>query len=81
MVTFIFGKGKKSPSDFILISEKCTNIELQKIKMAKVNLQKVGHTSNVPLNMWRLPGDSTLLHHSLLIQVSLTTTLPSCYIS
>ena len=30
--------------------------------MAKVNLQKVGHISNVPLNMWRITSDATLLH-------------------
>ena len=40
----------------------CTNIDLHKIKIANVNLQKVGDACNVFLSVWRILGESTLLH-------------------
>ena len=40
----------------------CTNIDLHKIKIANVKLQKVGDACNVLLSVWRILGESTLLH-------------------
>ena len=37
-------------------------MDLHKVKMAELNLQKVGDTCNVLLTIWKIPGNSKLLH-------------------
>lgn len=55
-------KSKNTLQMFFSQVKICTNIDLHKIKIANVNLQKVGDACNVFLSVWRILGESTLLH-------------------